>query len=257
MRSTVFVSVSPWRRGDVAEACAEQVARRRLGRRHDARRRHVDGAAQAAGPGLQQAPAVAHPGAQRTLDAAVHPPGVAGEHDPGVAAQLRALAAGERDVGRDVVAQPGTVDGGEQRADVVGDALGQHAARVGPRACARAGRPRACPASRRRRRRPRCGPATSSPGSTTSTRSSRTDCTAKGTCTARLRRADLEEVHAGLAARRLQDDARARAGPVRARVALAHAAHAPTCSAARRRRRGTRRRPSPRPAPWAGRRRAT
>ena len=133
MRSTVFVSVSP---GDGVTLPRRAPNRSRgVGwrRRHDARRRHLDGASQAAGPGLQQPPAVAHPGAQRPLDAAVQPPGVAREHHAGVAAELRALAAGERDVGRDVVAQPGTIDRGEQRADVLGDAVRQHAARVGPR----------------------------------------------------------------------------------------------------------------------------
>ena len=226
MRSTVFVSVSP---GDGVTLPRRAPNRSRgvgcVGD-DDARRRHLDGASQAAGPGLQQPPAVAHPGAQRPLDAAVQPPGVAREHDPGVAAELRALAAGERDVGRDVVAQPGTIDRCEQRADVLGDALRQHAARVGPRgAHGEAVLERVRPAvavvvdlveALPRRDRQHDEDALLADG-----------LHGEGDLHGAVGRADLEEVHAGLAARRLEDHARARAGPVRPRVALAHPAHAP------------------------------
>ena len=90
------------------------------------------------------------------------PDGVAREQHAAVALDLRAAADGERDVGREVVAQAAAVEVREQRRLVLGEPCGQPVAGEDAVELHRAAERRACSACRRRRRRPGCGPATSS-----------------------------------------------------------------------------------------------
>ena len=133
MRSTVFVRVTPGEGTTLASRTPNKSRAVAWVEVLDPRAGHLDGAPQAAGAGLQHAAAGAHPRAQGALQPAVHPRRVAGKDHAGVPLELRALPAGERDVGRDVVSQARTVDRRQERRNVLGDPGRQPAAHVRPR----------------------------------------------------------------------------------------------------------------------------